>query len=507
VVGHLLLGLDVGGTYVKATVFDLGSGVAHTRGKAVPVLHPAPGHNERDARTIWHETAAIIHEVIDLLPAGSKIDAVGVTGHGNGLYLVDRRGRPTRRAVMASDTRAAALVRGWIQDGVQDRLAPLTWNRLWPGQPGPILAWLKQHEPATLEASSHALMCKDFVRTQLVGEISTELTDQSCNGLYANATDGLCVDAFEALGIHDLERLMLGPARSTDVAGHVTLEAAELTGIPVGTPVVAGVVDNVALHLGSGVLDGSRICVAAGTWSVNQLLVPREEMVPSLRLSDVAPLAACLAAGAGTALMIEASPTSASALSWAVDHALRGVRHQADSAGTDVFEFALRRVAALSPQPDDPMFVPYLDGSRDSPTARGAWLNLSSWNGEDALLGAIVEGVCMEHRKHVERLSSGPVRLPLRLSGGAAKSALWAQRFADITGRQVEVSASQEVGTVGAAVIAGVGIGAFADLATGVAALNPARAVFISDNALVAHYEDRYHRYREISDWIATLNE
>jgi L-xylulokinase len=350
-------------------------------------------------------------------------------------------------------------------------------------------------------------MCKDFVRTQLVGEISTELTDQSCNGLYANATDGLCVDAFEALGIHDLERLMLGPARSTDVAGHVTLEAAELTGIPVGTPVVAGVVDNVALHLGSGVLDGSRICVAAGTWSVNQLLVPREEMVPSLRLSDVAPLAACLAAGAGTALMIEASPTSASALSWAVDHALRGVRHQADSAGTDVFEFALRRVAALSPQPDDPMFVPYLDGSRDSPTARGAWLNLSSWNGEDALLGAIVEGVCMEHRKHVERLSSGPVRLPLRLSGGAAKSALWAQRFADITGRQVEVSASQEVGTVGAAVIAGVGIGAFADLATGVAALNPARAVFISDNALVAHYEDRYHRYREISDWIATLNE
>jgi L-xylulokinase len=504
-VGRYILGLDIGGTVVKATACDPQAGVAHTRGRPVPVMHPAPGHNERDAMTIWHETAAVVHEVIDLLPPRSTIDAVGITGHGNGLYLVDGRGRPVRPAIMASDTRAARLVRDWNLAGVEARLAPLTWNRLWPGQPGPILAWLLEHEPGTLEDASAALMCKDFIRAQLVGRIGTELTDQSCSGLYENATDGPCEAAIDALGIRELERLFAPPARSTDVAGEVTVAAAELTGIPVGTPVVAGVVDNVALHLGSRVLDGSRICVAAGTWSVNQLLVARDEMVPSRRLGDVAPLAACLAAEEGTALLIDASPTSAGTLAWAVDHALGGIRQQAEASGTDVFELALRRVATVTPKPDDPVFVPYLDGSRDSPSARGAWLNLSSWNDEDSLLAAIVEGVCMEHRRHVERLSPDPERLPLRLSGGAAKSATWAQRFADVTGRQVEVSASQEVGAVGAAAVAGVGIGTFADLGAGAAALNAVRATFTPDDALVAHYDTRYRRYRETSDWIASL--
>lgn len=496
---RVLLGLDVGGSFVKATVFDLGSGTARTLSRSAPVQHPAPGHNERDADAVWHTTAELIRELTGALPARSGIDAVGVTGHGNGLYLVDRQGRPTRRAVMASDTRAVDLVRGWIRDGVQQRLAPLTWNRLWPGQPGPILAWLDRHDSASVADAEYALMCKDFLRTQLVGEVGTELTDLSCSGLSRNPSGEACGEAFEELGIAHLERLVPAPARSADVVGPVTRDAADLTGIPAGTPVVAGVVDNVALHLGSGVLDSGRICVAAGTWSVNQLLVPRAEMVPGRRLGAGAPFAACLTAAADAALLIDASPTSASTLAWAVDHALKGVQQQAQRDGVDVFELALRRVAARPPQPDDPVFVPYLDGSRDNPAARGAWLNLSSWNDEDALLAAVVEGVCMEHRTHIERLSAGPERLPLRLSGGAARNVTWAQRFADVTGRRVEVSSSPEPGTLGAAVVAGVGIGAFPDLGTGVGALEPGRAVFHPDEALAAHYQHRYRRYREVA--------
>lgn len=500
---ELLLGLDVGGSFVKATVFDLRTGTARTRGKAAPVLHPSPGHNERDARFIWHETAEIIHEVTELLPPGSQIGAVGVTGHGNGLYLVDRKGRPTGPAIMASDTRAADMVRRWMDDGVHDRLESLTWNRLWPGQPGPIIAWLQEHDPDYLSESTFALMCKDFIRAQLTGVVGTEITDQSCNGLYDNAHGEVCGAALDALGIREQEHLVLAPSASTDVDGYVTFEAMELTGIPSGTPVVAGLVDNVALHLGSGVLDSESICVAAGTWSVNQLLVPRQEMVPGRRLGAAAPFAACFAAGSETALLIEASPTSASTLAWALGQVIKGVGHQAESTGTDVFELALRRVAALTPRPDDPVFVPYLDGSRDNPGARAAWLNLSSWHTEDDLLGAIVEGVCMEHRRHVDRLSPASERLPLRLSGGAAKSATWAQRFADITGRTVEVALSQELGAVGAAIIAGVGVGAFGDLRAGVEALRPDGVVFSPDETPAAHYAGRYRRYCELSDWVA----
>lgn len=503
--GPLLLGLDVGGSYVKATAFQLGRGTAVTRGKSVPVLHPAPGHNERDARLIWHEVAEVVHQVMDLLPRGRRVDAVGITGHGNGLYLVDSKGRPTRNAVMASDTRAAGQVREWIDAGVQQHLAALTWNRLWPGQPAPLLAWLHAHEPDALANASYALQCKDFIRAQLIGQVGTELTDLSCSGLYDNSRDQSCTEVFEALGITDLQHLVPPPAASADVLGHVTHEAAELTGIPFGTPVVAGVVDNVALHLGSGVLDSSSICVAAGTWSVNQLLVAGEEMLPGARLSEDAPFAACSTVVPGTALLIEASPTSASALAWALEHALKGVAHEAASTKTNVFELALRRVAALPPQGDGPIFVPYLDGSRDNPAARGGWLNVSSWNDEDALLGAVVEGVCMEHRRHIERLSPTSAGLPLRLSGGAAKSATWAQRFADVTGRDVEVSGSQELGAVGAAVVAGVGVGLLDDFASSVAPLEPGRVVFTPDDAAVGHYEERYGRYVSIADWMEQI--
>jgi L-xylulokinase len=506
-VGHsYLVGLDVGGSYVKATAFDLDRSVAVTRGKAVPVLHPAPGHNERDARVIWHAVAEVVHQVMDALPADRQVEAVGITGHGNGLYLVDHKGRPTRNAVMASDTRAADQVRNWIDAGVQDRLAPLTWNRLWPGQPGPVLAWLRENEPDAVTDASYALQCKDFIRAQLVGQISTELTDLSCSGLYDNSRDELSAEVFEALDIPDLKHLVPAPVSSADVVGHVTREAAELTGIPHGTLVVAGVVDNVALHFGSDVLDGSAICVAAGTWSVNQLLVSREEMLRRSWSGPGVPFAACSNVLPGTALLIEASPTSASTLAWALEQVLRGVGHEAEAAGTDVFEFALRRVAALPPKRDEPLFVPYLDGSRDNPAARGGWVNVSSWNDEDALLGAVVEGVCMEHRRHIERLSPTSAGLPLRLSGGAAKSATWAQRFADITARAVEVSGSQELGVVGAAAVAGVGVGVLKDFASAVTPLlEPGRVVFTPDADSVDHYEERYSRYVATADWMEQM--
>ena len=500
-----LLGLDVGGSYVKATAFQLGRGAAVTRGRPVPVLHPAPGHNERDARLLWHEVAEVVHQVMDLLPLGRRVEAVGITGHGNGLYLVDHKGRPTRNAVMASDTRAAGQVREWIDAGVQGHLAPLTWNRLWPGQPAPVLAWLRAHEPGALEEASYALQCKDFIRAQLVGRVGTELTDLSCSGLYDNVRGQSCTEVFEALGIPDLQHLVPAPAVSTDVVGHVTHEAAELTGIPFGTPVVAGVVDNVGLHLGSGVLDSSAICVAAGTWSVNQLLMAREEMLPGAGPGEVAAFAACSTVIPGTVLLIEASPTSAGALAWALEHGLKGVAHEAASTGTDVFDLALRRVAALPQQDDGPVFVPFLDGSRDNPAARGGWLNVSSWNDEDALLGAVVEGVCMEHRRHIERLSPKSAGLPLRLSGGAAKSATWAQRFADVTARDVEVSGYRELGAVGAAVVAGVGVGLLKDFESAVAPLEPGRVAFTPDDGAVAHYEERFRRYVAMADWMEQM--
>lgn len=499
----LLLAIDAGGSVVKATVFRGDGGESTTASRAVPLTRPQPGQNERDAELLWQATAACVREILDVVDRADRILAVGFTGHGNGVYLVDAAGLPTRAAVMAADTRAAAAVRRWSAAGLGDELQARSWNGLWAGQPGPILSILADHEPETLERSHAVVSCKDYLRGRLTGVVATELSDASAGGLYDNTAWaaaggtrplGLNEPALDAFGLQHLRRLLLVPVESESTSV-VSAEAAGETGLPAGTPVVAGLVDNAALHHGSGVFDGSAICVGAGTWSVNQVLIPAREATMDAALGAIRPYAANIALGE-MALMCEASPTSASNFDWALNRAITGTANADRAAGQDIYAVRLTREGARTQRLDDPMFFPLLDGSRADAGVRAGWLGLSSSNGEDELLGAVIEGICLEHRRHIERLQSAlPARLPVRLSGGATKSPAWCQRFADVLGVPVLTSPVSELGSVCAAAMAGVAAGAFDDIPAGVATLNHERRTYDPDPARSDFVAARYDRY------------
>jgi L-xylulokinase len=274
------------------------------------------------------------------------------------------------------------------------------------------------HEPDALARSAALLMCGDYLRGRLTGTLSAELTAWSCNGLLDSTAGSLSEAALAAYGIQAHRRLVPHLVAPNAVVGVVSPDAAALSGLPHGVPVVAGAVDNVAMQLGAGVVDASRILVGAGTWSINQLLVPRAAMTMDGPLGAVRPYAACLALPEQFALLIEASATSASTLAWTVQHVTRGIGASAHGANENVYSHALEQGAARIRRVDGPMFVPFLDGSRDVPQARGAWLGLSSANDDVDLVNAVVEGICLEHRRHVQRLSlatDSPVAL--RLAG------------------------------------------------------------------------------------------
>lgn len=501
--GGVLVGIDAGGSYVKATAFDVDAGRSSTASAAVGAEHPAPGRHERDQERLWLSAAEVVRSALAGLPgASSRVTAVMVTAHGNGAYLVDRSGMPTHPAVQAADTRAGDLVAAWVAAGTADRLRPEVWNDLWPGQPGPILAWLARHESDVLDRSAALLMCGDYLRARLTGVVAAELTAWSCNGLVDSTNEVVSDAALRALGIERHRHLIPAFVRHDQVVGHVTVDASELTGVPVGVPVTAGVVDNVALHTGAGVVDGDRIVVGAGTWSINQLLVPRSEMTMSGPLGAVEPTAACLAVPDGLAMLIDASATSASTFEWAMERVLRGFQHDAVRTGENIFTLALERVDERRCQRDAPLFVPYLDGSRGQSGSRGAWVGLSSHHDEVDLARATVEGVCFEHRRHVERLSlATAASIPLRLAGGASRSPVWSQMFADVMGRPVEVSPVEEQGAVGAVVIGGAAVGTFADIGDGLAHLNPSWSTYEPDPSIRDLLDERYASYRRWSDF------
>lgn len=509
----LLIAIDAGGSVVKATVFDVTAGTATTAARSVPVDRPAPGQNERDGNALWAATVDCVRELLRLPDVrAERVLAVGFTGHGNGLYLVDANGQPTRAAVLAADTRAAAAVRRWVAAGWAERLQAHSWNGLWAGQPGPILATLAAHEPEVFASTYAALSCKDYLRARLTGLVQTELSDASAGGLYdntswaANPSGELRLNeaAVTAFGLEGLRHLLLPPIPSDSLVELSAAAAAE-TGLIAGTPVVAGVVDNAALHHGSGVFDGSEICVGAGTWSVNQVLVRALDATMESVLGAIRPTAANIALG-GLALLCEASPTSASSFDWAISRALTATSAADRAAGLDIYRARLEREGSRRQRLDDPMFLPFLDGSRADAGARGAWVGLSSSNAEDELLGAVLEGICLEHRRHIERLQAAmPQRLPVRLSGGATKSPVWCQRFADVLAVPVQISPVTEPGSVCAAALAGVGVGAFPDVASGVQTLNPTWQVFDPDPATGEFVAARYERYCTVAGLLDRL--
>lgn len=503
----LLLAIDAGGSVVKATAFDLAERRNITVSRPVPPTHPAPGRSERDPEQLWAATASCIREVLARVDGGpQRIVAVGLTAHGNGLYLVDSAGQPTRAAIMAADTRAASLVRRWAADGLEELLRARSWNGLWAGQPGPILSVLAATEPDVLGSARAALSCKDYLWAKLTGVVETELTAASAGGLYDStawaAADGdealgVSAPAVDAFGLQRWRHLLATPI-APETIRDLTREAAEATGLPVGTPVVAGVVDNAAVQHGSGVFDGSAICVGAGTWSINQVLVPMEVAADQAAL--IRPYAANIALDQ-TALLCEASPTSASNLDWAINQAIRGHKTDDNMLGLDVYDAQMRREGKRARRLNDPMFLPFVDGSRADSGARGAWLGLSSATGEDDLLGAVVEGICFEHRRHVDRLQATlPAPLPVRLSGGATKSDLWCRRFADTLGVPVQVSPVAQLGSVCAAAMAGVSAGVFRDVSHGVTSLNPAWLMYTPDPTSQDFIENRYARYTHVAE-------
>ena len=147
----------------------------------------------------------------------------------------------------------------------------------------------------------------------------------------------------------------------------------------------------------------------------------------------------------------------------------------------------------MTPADDDPLFHPFLYGSRLGAHQRGGFFGLAGWHGEGHILRALFEGVMFEHRRHVEVLAQAGVTFSTAaLSGGGSRSQHWPQIFADGLGVPVTVAEAGETGALGAAIAAAVGVGIHADEKAAVAAMTRPARTYAPDPAMRAHYNRRY---------------
>jgi L-xylulokinase len=452
-----LLGIDSGGTVTKVALFDLGGREIGRAAQRVEPRHPQPGWAERDLDQLWQSTAAAIRTVVAM--AGirpQEIAGVGTTGHGNGLYLLDRRGAPLGPGVLSFDTRAAAHVQGWSEAGLATRLWPRLLQQLWAGQPPALLRWIKQHQPERYRQIGSVLLAKDYLRFCLTGAVGTDPTDLSATGLFDLRARACTPDLLEQFGIPEVASALPPLAQSCEVVGRVTAQAARATGLAEGTPVVGGMLDVSACALGAGVTQPHRACVIVGTWSINQIVGAGPLADPDLFLNSLyLP---------GLWLTLEASPTSAANLEWFVAQCCAEEQAEARRRGVSVYEVCSEQVAGLPPAGSGVIFHPFLFGSNIQPSARAGFYGVAGWHTRAHLLRAIYEGIVYGHLSHIQKLQAAGAQIDsVRLTGGGARSSVWAQIFADTLGLPIEVPAGSEIGARGAAICAGVGVGAYTD--------------------------------------------
>ena len=489
-----LLGIDNGSTVSKAALFDFhGKEIAVVSHKAL-TEYPHPGWTERNMETLWQGTARAIREVI--VKSGVKpeeIAGIGNTGHGNGVYLLDKQGKPLRHGIQSMDTRAANVLTEWNQRNLHGKVFPFTTQSFWSAQPNALLAWLKQNEPQNYERLGAILMVKDYIKYRLTGEITGDYTDMSATSLMDVRNQCYSRELMALYGLSEAYDALPPLKRSSELAGQVTPAAAQETGLATGTPVVGGLFDVDASAIGAGAINVNQACLVMGSWSINEVITREPIVDPSLFMTT-------LFAEPGLYLTIEGSATSATNLEWFVNQFCGEEQYQAKRRGISVYEVCNEEVASLPLDSTNIIFHPFLYGSNVQPTARAGFYGMAGWHTRAHLLRALYEGVVFGHLSHIEKLRAAGGKInTARLAGGGSRSLVWSQMFADTIQAPMEISDGNELGARGAALSAGIGAGIYRDYAEAVQEAVSVIRVHEPIPANTPHYLARYAEYERLT--------
>jgi xylulokinase len=463
-----LVGLDVGTTGVKALAISPEGKVLARAGQGYPLSTPEPGWSEQDPEDWWRASERAL-AALDV----DEISGIGLSGQMHGLVALDEADRVLRPAILWNDQRTA-MECAEIEERIGlERLIELTGNRALTGFTAPKLLWLRRHECDVYGRIRHVLLPKDYVRLRLTGERAIDVADASGTLLFDVARRRWSEEVLEALGI-EAEWLP------------TVLESPEVSGrTGDGIPIAAGAGDQAAAALGVGVDRPGPVSVVLGTSGVVFAALPGFAADREARVH-----AFCHAVPGGWHAM-GVMLSAAGSLRWLRD-ALVGASYHELTADASRWK----------PGTEGVFFQPYLAGERTphaDPNARAAFIGLSLRHDRGALVRAVLEGVAYGLRDSLELLGSLGVEPEVgRISGGGARSELWLRIVASVLGLPLERTAVDEGSAFGAALLAGVAGGVFADVAEAVERCVRPRDRIEPDPVWQEAYEAGYSRFHKL---------
>lgn len=495
-----LLGIDAGTTVIKATLFDVDgrelAGAAHP----ASLLSPRPGWAEADMDATWQGVVATVRMVLSQQPeAADHIAAIGLTGQGDGTWLVDADLRPVRPAILWCDGRTAPFVEESHRSGLSAAIFEITGTAFNTCNQAGHLRWLQEHEPGTLQATSYVLRAKDWLFLCMTGVASSDETDAS-HTYFSVHQRGYDERIFDLLGIRAWQQpiRLLPPARpsAANCAELLTKAAAEL-GLRAGTPVVAGPFDVAASALGVGVVSPGDACSVLGTAGVHQVVTDAPVMEPANIGYNMCH------APVGRWMRLLPTMTNTQNLQWFAREFCVPERAAAEAEKTNLWEQLEAAASRVPLGSHGVIYHPYIDAAGErapfvSPHARAQFSGLSAQHGRDVMLRAVYEGVVLSALDCYTTMNV-PIS-ELRPAGGGARSPLWSQMLADALGCPVLIVEGSEYGAKGAIINAGVAVGIYPSYEEGIARTVRVARRYLPDPARRPDYLLLLELYRAIRD-------
>lgn len=488
-----LMGIDNGGTFSKAALFDENGNQISVASVSAQVLTPKPGYTERDMEELWDVNVQAVRQAIEksgINPA--DIAGVSYSGHGKGLYLMGMDNKPAYNGILSTDARAWAYTKRWKEDGTAEKVYRKTFQEILPCQPVSLLAWLKEHNPEVIENTKYIFAVKDYIRFRMTGEAYAEYTDFSGGNLVNLSTGDYDRELLEYMGLGIIYDKLPPLRKSADICGYITEEAGRATLLMPGTPVAAGMFDVNACGIASGLSDVGKMCMIAGTWSINEFIAKQPVLNGTVALNSMF----CIP---GYYLIEESSPTSAGNMEWFIRNLMDYEKKEAKEQGSSVYDMTNAWAESIEPQDSDIIFLPFLNGSNEDALAKGTFIGLTSYHSKKHMLRAVYEGIVFSHITHVKKLlRNREVPASIRLSGGAANSDVWVQIFADALQIPIDVIEDKELGAQGAAIAAGIAVGIYQGYEEGIQKSVKITKTVLPRPDYKAVYEKKYQIYRRV---------
>ncbi|WP_052371758.1 FGGY family carbohydrate kinase [Amycolatopsis taiwanensis] len=480
----VIVGIDAGTTAVKATVLTTDGRQLSTARESVRVAHPRRDRAEQSMHEVWQAVAATVRAA--LADAGEiEVAVVGVTGQGDGAWLLDEHHDPVGPAVLWLDGRAADRVRTWEADGRAELLRRTTGSVLFPGALPVLLEELEAGDPGLLARARHQANCKDWIRLRLTGVLETDSSEASRTYLDV-ATGEYSLELVERLG-HQRFVHLLPPIARAWAHRPLRSEAAAELGLPAGIPVVTGLVDTAAAGVGLAIADPGQSYAIIGTTA----FLGTVHASAADRRTDAG---ITIATGLDGAVLECLAPMSGTPnLEWA-----RTVAGRASASWHEI-EAEARTVG---PGAGGVLYLPYgAESGERAPFsdvhASAGWLGLSTATTAAQLLRAVYEGLALSLRECREALA---VKGNIRLCGGAAASSLLCQVLADVTGCTIERATADELGARGVGAVGLAALASSPDVAGAAARLLGELDVFEPDPAAAAFHDRQYATFLAIRD-------